>query len=271
MGLDMTVPDNVERAYHMVALDEQRDSFEPTLMEPDPIYPESIVEVWFAGDHANIGGGWATDNLSDITLDFLLRHVSSGYLKHDNTSAPPAISTEMADAPEIGEETWGIYLEAEKKAKAFGDVDPKAVDPQSRGQVRHWFSNLYEYRPRKLPPHAVIHDSVFDRITLAKPVYAPQALFDLLDALAVKRSTITKEATAMAGIKLLSEAQASSIIESGKGLRLWRWSEYEKEKLTEYLPKTELNNADLDVPESARSALERAFTRSMKPRAEAAV
>jgi hypothetical protein len=75
----------------------------------------------------------------------------------------------------------------------------------------------------------------------------------------------------MAGIKLLNEAQASSIIESGKALRLWRWSEYEKQKLTEYVPKTELHNADLDVPESARSSLERVFTRSMKPRAEAAV
>ena len=70
---DLTIPDNVVQAYHMVALDEQRAEFEPTLMDPDPIRPERIVEVWFAGDHANIGGGWATDKLSDITLDFLLR------------------------------------------------------------------------------------------------------------------------------------------------------------------------------------------------------
>lgn len=48
-------------------------------MDPDPNRPERIVEAWFAGDHANIGGGWATDRLSDITLDFLLRRVSSGY------------------------------------------------------------------------------------------------------------------------------------------------------------------------------------------------
>ncbi len=83
MFRDLTVPDNVVRAYHMLALDEQRDSFEPTLMDPDPIRLERIVEVWFTGDHANVGGGWATDSLSDVTLDFLLRRVSSGYCTHD--------------------------------------------------------------------------------------------------------------------------------------------------------------------------------------------
>lgn len=95
---DMSVPDSVARAYHMVALDEERQEFEPTLMEPDPIRPERIVEVWFPGTHAGVGGGWATDRLSDVPLDFMLKEISSGY-SADGKTAP-------------GDESWGLFLSA---------------------------------------------------------------------------------------------------------------------------------------------------------------
>jgi hypothetical protein len=58
---DLTVALCVKRAYHMVALDETRDAFVPTLMEPDPTDPKRITEVWFSGSHGNVGGGYATD------------------------------------------------------------------------------------------------------------------------------------------------------------------------------------------------------------------
>ena len=183
MGKDLTVPDNVQQAYHMVALDERRDSFEPTLMDPDPIRPERIVEVWFPGDHANIGGGWATDRLSDITLDFLLRHISSGYA-----------TTEQATP---GAEDWGVYLAARKADKLdvacrtdCGDEDVATIDPDYMGQVRAWFSRLYEYRPRKLPLHAVVSETVFERMSGMRPAYAPEALFKLNEALDAHRDTI---------------------------------------------------------------------------------
>ena len=54
-----------------------RDAFEPTLMDPDPTTPSRIVEVWFSGNHSNVGGGFATDGLSDHTLSFMLEHVSA--------------------------------------------------------------------------------------------------------------------------------------------------------------------------------------------------
>jgi hypothetical protein len=264
MGLDMTVPDNVERAYHMVALDEQRDSFEPTLMEPDPIYPESIVEVWFSGDHANIGGGWATDNLSDITMDFLLRHVSSGYL-HESTSEAAAPGRQM------GDETWGIYLDARRVSKGAAGAagvdklrdDATAVDPRPTGEVRHWFSNLYKYRPRTLPIHAVIHDTVFERIIKATPVYAPEALFKLQDRIDELRASIDEKQTQLLTPDEIAHNEASS-----SQLRLWRWSSYEKEKLHQYKPEVWLKNSVLDAQQD--SMLEAVVHSLKKPRAATA-
>ena len=217
---DLTIPDNVAQAYHMVALDEQRDSFDPTLMDLDPIRPERIIEVWFAGDHANIGGGWATDRLSDITLDFLLSRVSSGYA--------------LKEGQQPGEdESWGLYLSAKKCHKEDvaerdgSEIDGiAAIDPDPLGQVRQWFSNLYNYRPRKLPLHAVISETVFERMTKSMPVYAPQALFDLNDALDEKRDLIDEKVERLAETNSLDENERQQIIEFKEKLHLMRWPKY---------------------------------------------
>lgn len=63
-----TLASTVEKALHMVALDDKRKAFQPTLMNLD----ERILEVWFAGAHSDVGGGYYRDGLSDITLRFML-------------------------------------------------------------------------------------------------------------------------------------------------------------------------------------------------------
>lgn len=221
MFKDLSIPENVERAYHLVALDEMRDSFEPTLMDPDPISPERIVEVWFAGDHANVGGGWATDKLSDVTLDFLLRQVSSGYA-HEPGAVP-------------GNEDWGLYL---RSAKAFVDVDESMdgagkssgnlirVNPDPLGQLRSWHSALYTYLPRQLPLHAVISETVFERMTKATPVYAPQSLFDLNENLDTKRDSIDTAVERLVETRSLSDEEKHSVLEYKDKLRLTRWPDY---------------------------------------------
>lgn len=212
---DLSVPPSVKQAYHMVALDEQRDSFEPTLMEPDANHPERIVEVWFAGDHANIGGGWATDRLSDVTLDFLLRRISSGY----------ADSEEAA-----GSEAWGLFLTAWKGDKQEHwerrDNSANIVDPEPLGQISAHFSRLYEYRPRKLPRHAVISDTVFTRMVESMPIYAPQALFNLNDALTDQRQHLDEQIGKLTESKLLSDADLQRMEGYKSKLRLNRFDDY---------------------------------------------
>mgnify|MGYP005812446885 CR=1 FL=1 len=59
---------HVEQAVHILALDEQRLAFQPTLFNKD----DRIQEVWFAGSHSDIGGGYWFDGLSDLCLQFML-------------------------------------------------------------------------------------------------------------------------------------------------------------------------------------------------------
>ena len=213
---DLSIPNNVEQAYHMVALDEERDSFAPTLMEPDPIRPGRVVEVWFSGDHANVGGGWATTKLADITLDFLLRQVTSGYAG-DKTMTP-------------GDEAWGLYANA-INGGAFSPNDPATsqsivLDPDPLGQLRQWTSVLYDYAPRKLPLHAVISDSVFERMTHSGPIYAPQSLFNLNEDMDKKRQTVSDAVKRLSETKSLDEAERDEIMKFRDKLRLTRWTHH---------------------------------------------
>jgi len=67
------LPSNVVKALHCLSLDDKRLAFRPTLMNNE----EGIVhEVWFAGAHSDVGGGYYRDRLSDISLEYFLQWVS---------------------------------------------------------------------------------------------------------------------------------------------------------------------------------------------------
>jgi len=62
---DLHVSPLVKRAVHFVAIDEKRKAFIPNLMNARP----GVEEIWFRGDHCDIGGGHENTGLSDITLE----------------------------------------------------------------------------------------------------------------------------------------------------------------------------------------------------------
>jgi uncharacterized protein (DUF2235 family) len=75
---DTTLSPTVRFAYHALAIDEKRRPFRPTLWTPDkdaahgPIDPppqdRKVEQVWFAGVHKDVGGGYEVHGLSDISL-----------------------------------------------------------------------------------------------------------------------------------------------------------------------------------------------------------
>ncbi len=66
------VSDNVEQAVHLVALDERRNAFKPTLMAAEA----RITEIWLPGVHSDVGGGYFYDGLSDVSLTHMLDEVA---------------------------------------------------------------------------------------------------------------------------------------------------------------------------------------------------
>jgi len=66
---DTDLSTTVDAAFHAVAIDEQRKSFAPTMWQQQPDAGDQRLEqVWFAGAHCDVGGGYATTGLSDLAL-----------------------------------------------------------------------------------------------------------------------------------------------------------------------------------------------------------
>jgi uncharacterized protein (DUF2235 family) len=58
----------VLNAFHAMAVDEHRHDFTPTYWTGALPAGTSITQVWFAGAHSDVGGGYVTHELADIPL-----------------------------------------------------------------------------------------------------------------------------------------------------------------------------------------------------------
>src|SRR4051794_34119219 len=144
---------HVGAAYHALAVDEARESFAPVLWDEcdeDPARPR-IQQVWFAGVHSNVGGGYPRQGMSLAALDWM-----------------------MAQA-----ESHGLRFHAEQRKLYHGaaDVNDKAYDSRSGLGI------FYRWKPRNV--HALcreycvlpkVHRSVFERIARNTEGYAPGSL-----------------------------------------------------------------------------------------------
>jgi uncharacterized protein (DUF2235 family) len=76
--------DKVARARHALSLDDERTSFHPIRIDhpdpeevrkTDPARAERIKEVWFAGVHSDVGGGYPDGTLSYVPLVWMAQQV----------------------------------------------------------------------------------------------------------------------------------------------------------------------------------------------------
>jgi len=66
---DTTLSRYVLNAYHAIAIDERRRPFRPTIwVKKDDAKDQTLEQVWFAGVHCDVGGGYRDPGLSEIPL-----------------------------------------------------------------------------------------------------------------------------------------------------------------------------------------------------------
>ncbi|MBY6016836.1 DUF2235 domain-containing protein [Ferrimonas balearica] len=145
---DTELGPNVEIARHALALDERRQDFVPALWQASPIV--DLKQVWFAGVHSDIGGGYhrepGSGRLSDIPLGWMAR------------------------------EAQLAGLEVESHLFAQLDEDPLAP----RHEEYDGFYRLLGEHQRTLAPEHRVHASVRQR-HLGNG-YAPSPLLARIDA-----------------------------------------------------------------------------------------
>jgi uncharacterized protein (DUF2235 family) len=81
---DMKLSSHVRSAYHAIAIDERRGPFTPAVWEDEPRAPGQTVEqVWFAGVHKDVGGGYGQPALAEIPLLWMVNRARARGLQFD--------------------------------------------------------------------------------------------------------------------------------------------------------------------------------------------
>ena len=78
-SLSEAFPENIENAYHALALHERRRSFTPVLWTSSYRY---LKQCWFSGSHAEVGGGLEKCQFADISLAWMISQLH-GFVDFD--------------------------------------------------------------------------------------------------------------------------------------------------------------------------------------------
>ena len=143
---------NVTHAYQALAIDDERTAFWPFVWQEKGREADTVEQVWFAGMHSNVGGGYPRSGMASVPL-------------------------------------YWMMLRAEKKGLKFDDdvVQQAFEDSHIHGRMynsRDGFAVFYRYHPRemeklcdgRLEGDIKLHRSVIERMNHRTANYAPGQL-----------------------------------------------------------------------------------------------
>lgn len=163
---DLNLPPNVLKAYHALAIDDERQTFHPTMWNEQGEPPGKIEQVWFTGAHSNVGGGYPKDELALIALDWMMSKVekAQGATPQNNQDGLQFIKDERQRIRDHGYVHGHLY-DARSGLGAYYRFKPRNID-----KLSHDKDKGVEVATSK------IHDSVLQRIQQQVVPYAPVGL-----------------------------------------------------------------------------------------------
>jgi hypothetical protein len=164
LALEDTILDpRIKKACHALSIDDQRKTFHPLLWDESDqkLAPrvehtddEVLTQVWFAGVHSNIGGGYPDDGLSYTSLLWMINEATRAGL-HVQPRAPDDVKANATP--------YGRLYDSRAGAAAYYRYEPRYLDPPCD---KHGAEI----------PHPKIHESVIWRMAASTAAYAPLSL-----------------------------------------------------------------------------------------------
>lgn len=164
---NQTISPLIEKAMHIVSLDERRIAFMPTLMNKD----DRIQEIWFPGAHADAGGGFHYDGLSDLALQFMLDEIR----RELDLKLLPAAAINYADLFDDEQEEVISYQDVIVQPNYAGKCHQQEAVTFIKGAFLGYRSPRINVNDKQSVYPPLIHHSVFDRM-VDDPDYNPVAL-----------------------------------------------------------------------------------------------
>jgi uncharacterized protein (DUF2235 family) len=155
--LDTSLSPVVKFAFHALAVDEHRKPFLPTLWATEPAAGQTLQQVWFAGAHSDVGGGYPQQGLSDLALDWMMDSAKSAGLEVDDD-----VRRTLGTAPDHKQDVH-ISLHGAQVVLGAADRQVGATNFKSeyfhRSLVERW-RDRPDYRPNPLQPHTARLDAL---------------------------------------------------------------------------------------------------------------
>jgi uncharacterized protein (DUF2235 family) len=78
---ELTVGPGVRKACHAISIDDERLTFYPELWNEQDGTDQRVLQVWFAGVHSNVGGGYSKHGMSLVALDWMMAEAKAQGLR----------------------------------------------------------------------------------------------------------------------------------------------------------------------------------------------
>jgi len=152
----------IEKAYHALSIDDERNTFHPVLWTEEKesqnatsthLDEERISQVWFAGVHANVGGGYAEDSLAHVPLYWIVREAARRGLRFQGNAVTRILAQMSPNGP---------IFDSRKGLGGYYRYKPRRIAEL----IEDAFNQVSIPRPK-------IHETVIERLRLGSDRYAP--------------------------------------------------------------------------------------------------
>lgn len=123
----------IQHTRHAVSIDETREDFEPTLFDKKPGL--DLKQVWFAGVHSDVGGGYEEHGLSDHACKWMIKEAGVFGLQFERHLASSLVPDHT---DKQHNERKGIYLARGKLIRT--------IDGALHTSVKKRWDNVERYR-----------------------------------------------------------------------------------------------------------------------------
>ena len=192
---------HVRHAYQALSLDDERKTFYPLIWQHPNHCPEKvetnaeleldcntddeknrpeeqiIEQVWFAGVHSNVGGGYPKDSMSLVSLDWMMGKAEERDLKFLDGAR---------ENVRLNADVHGRLYDSRVGLRAFYRYGPRNIyerpenplpyDVKWSKLLRCEFRKIFKGKKMKPLPTPAIHTSVFDRIERGTDFYATKVI-----------------------------------------------------------------------------------------------
>ncbi len=166
---NLKVAANVKQTVHCVAIDESREAFIPTLCN----LSDKVDEVWFAGVHADVGGGYRFAELGKITLSYMVSRLNQHFLSAPIKYRAAALKSHTRYSVENDQIRMHYHGDGVKK-------EPRHIYVSSKGKVSSQPPKIHHTVLKLMGASDVRCAEAFASFTSILPViYGPKNLKDL--------------------------------------------------------------------------------------------